>query len=64
MTILRKVIDPFDDIWIKRKIFQFTAENIMLYTVATSQARVFILPRTTPKTLVGAGHVGLQEFIA
>ncbi len=30
----------------------------------TSQARVFIPPRTTAKTLVAAGHVGLQEFIA
>ncbi len=30
----------------------------------TSQARVFIPPRTTAKTLVSAGHVGLQEFIA
>ncbi len=31
---------------------------------STSQARVFIPPRTTAKTLVVAGHVGLQEFIA
>ncbi len=29
-----------------------------------SQARVFIPPRTTAKTLVAAGHVGLQEFVA
>ncbi len=28
------------------------------------QARVFIPPRTTAKTLVAAGHVGLQEFTA
>ena len=32
--------------------------------MTTSQARVFIPPRTTAKTLVAAGHVGLQEFIA
>ncbi len=31
---------------------------------ATSQARVFIPPWTTATTLVAAGHVGLQEFIA
>ena len=30
----------------------------------TLQARVFIPPRTTAKTLVAAGHVGRQEFIA
>ncbi len=34
------------------------------YDFSTSQARVFIPPRTTAKTLVAAGHVGLQEFIA
>ncbi len=30
----------------------------------TSQARVFIPPRATAKTLVGAGHVRLLKFIA